>query len=144
MKQAQQIQCTQENCNIEVHQLHTHLLDENSSLNKITHKVKHDAHPIAAVVEDFVIHHQCANFCLLACVKNIHNLKGFTGDKTPGTRISQANELSHKLMESLGIGKEIYTDHTAGDEDDQDLDDDNKAAGEYGGLVQFLYDIPLN
>jgi hypothetical protein len=145
MKQAQRIQRAREeiyNCNIEVRRLHTHLLDESSSLHKIAIKLKCEAHPIAGALEDFVTRRHRTNIHLLACIEDIHHLEGFTGEKTPGTRIGQPDELVSELMEGLSI---LKGRHAADDEgSDQDLDDDEAAMGEYGGLVEFVSDMPLS
>jgi hypothetical protein len=146
MRQAQRIQRAREeiyNCNIEVRRLHTHLLDENSSLNNIVLKLKRDAHPITGAVEDFVIRRQRANIYLLARVQDIHELKEFTGDKTRGIRVGKADELAGELANGVCIN-EVSVGHTARDEElDDDLDDD-EARDEYRGLVQYVSDMPLN
>jgi hypothetical protein len=58
MKQAQHIQCVKEdiyNCNIEIHHLHTHVLNKNANLKRIICKLGEQGHLIAGAVNEYVV-----------------------------------------------------------------------------------------
>ena len=87
MKQAQRIQRAKEeiyNCNIEIRRLHTHVLDENADLKRITRKLREQGHPITGAVNEYTVRRLQANQHLLACILQTHGLDGYTGNTTPG------------------------------------------------------------
>jgi hypothetical protein len=145
MKQAQRISRARDeiyNCNIDVRQLHTHLLDETYELQQISRKLKAQGHPVAGAVKDFVIRRSRINIHLLNRVDDIHNIKGFTGSKTPGIRVGKADWLADQLAGDLGFDKEVPVSNRDLQADDA-LDDD-EVIGEYGGLVDYVCDMPVS
>jgi hypothetical protein len=141
MKQAQRIKRAQEeigNCNVEVRRLHTHVLDESADLHKIVDTLKAQNHPIAGAVEEFSLHRQWANTYILNGIYDIFGLSGFSGDETPGVRVGRVADLT---WSGVARGKEANQEEE--EDNNYDLDEDEEARGEYGGLVDFVSDMPL-
>ena len=146
MKQKQRIDRAREeieNCNVEILRLHTHLLDETFALQEIAQELTAQNHMIAGAVNDFVTRRSRVNQYLLACVTDIHAMKGYGGSKTPGVMAGAAGKVSTaQLVAAIAQEKDATPDHQdlhAGDE----LNEDDEAIGEYGGLVDFVAELPV-
>ncbi|KAL7278859.1 hypothetical protein ACG7TL_006690 [Trametes sanguinea] len=73
-------------CNVEVRRLHTAILDENTHLDAVVHKLRTEGNILSGPVMDTSIRKKRINARLLAVIKQIHELDGFTGSCLPGTR----------------------------------------------------------
>jgi hypothetical protein len=142
MKQAQRIKRAHEeiyNCNIEIRRLLTYIIDENADLKDISLDLKTHNHPITGAVDEFILRRQRVNASLLSRIQVIHDLVGFSGNKTVGTRLGRIDGLT-RALDDWGFGGQ------ASDEEEEDmdyLDEDEEARGEYGGLVDFVSELPL-
>lgn len=145
MKQAQRIQRAKEeiyNCNIEIRRLHTHVLDEIADLKRITCKLREQGHPIAGAVNEYTVRRLRANQHLLACILQTHDLDGYTGNKTPGMRVGRSISLSMEPLDITDEGSSLTRDED--EEYEEDLGDGDEIQEEYGGLIDFVSDIPLH
>ena len=70
-------------------------------------------------------------------------MKGYGGLKTPGVRAGAAGKVSTaRLVVAIAREKDATPDHQdlhAGDE----LNENDEAIGEYGGLVDFVAELPV-
>ena len=70
-------------------------------------------------------------------------MRGYGGLKTPGVRAGAAGKVSTaQLVAAIAQEKDATPNHQdlhAGDE----LNEDDEAIGEYGGLVDFVAELPI-
>ena len=129
-----------ENYIVEILCLHTHLLNETFALQEIAQELTAQNHMIAGAVNDITCQ-SWVNQYLLACVTDIHAMKGYGGLKTPGVRAGAAGKVSTAwLVVAIAWEKDATPDHQdlhVGDE----LNEDDEAIGEYGGLVDFVAEL---
>lgn len=144
MKQAQRIIRAHEEIDtshIHVRRLHTHILDENADLAQIIPALRAQGDPIAGAVEDYSIRRRAANMHLLKRVHQIYAIEGYSGSTTPGQRVGRAVDMRGDTEQFIGSAQ------ASGDDDDlddlDDLDDDDEACGEYGGLIDYVSEMPL-
>lgn len=147
MKQAQKIKRAHEEirqCNIEVRRLHTHIVDEDVDLFKIVVHLQSVEDPIAGAVIDFTTRRRRVNAQLLYRIQQIYCIEGFSGNPMKGTRIGRANEELHH--EVLADGGSIRGGGEDSEDDDEDLDGDEseEVRHQYGGLINFISDMPLS
>jgi len=144
MKQRQRILRAEEeifNCNIKIRRLHTHILDEGVDLKKITRNLSEQGHPIAGAVKEYTVRRLRANAHLLVRILQIHSLKGYSGNTAPGVRVGR---LMSSSVGSMDVMEESQSPTPDDDEGDiQDFDDNKQLRGEYGGLIDFVSDMPL-
>lgn len=140
LKQAQRIQRAQEeidNCNIDVRRLHTHILDENEDFSGILSDLRARADPILGAVEDYCTRRRRVNVQLLRRVCDIHAISGFSGITSRGRRVGRAN------LTSTPLNINVPPDQTADSDSDGDWEDEDDIRTEYGGLVDYIADMPL-
>ncbi|KAI0371572.1 hypothetical protein BV20DRAFT_1035216 [Pilatotrama ljubarskyi] len=116
MKKARKILCAREElerCNVEVRRLHTAVLDEIAELQGAIRAAQEHADPILGPLEDFAVRHTRVNSHLLAVIQQIHVLKGFSGERTPGRRIALVRDAQDELVreeEDTGIDESEMQD----------------------------------
>ena len=142
MKQWQCILCAKEiyNCNIEIHCLYTHVLDESTDLKKITCKLHEQGHLITGVVNDYAVHCLCTNMHLLVCILWINNLQDYDGSMTPGIQVGHLTSSNMELADTVEESQSLDQD----EDEEYDIGEDDKMWKEYGGLIDFVSDIPLH
>jgi hypothetical protein len=89
MKKATRIKCANEeieNCNTEVRRLHTSIVDENQHMELRLQDLRIQQDPICGAVEEYVVYRRRVNAQIMSRIHQIHDLKGFTGNNTPGVR----------------------------------------------------------
>jgi len=142
MKQRQRILRAKEeiyNCNIEICRLHTHILDESADLKKITHKLREQGHPIAGAVNDYAVRRVRTNMHLLVRILRIHNLQGYDGSTTPGIRVGRSTSSNMEPADTVEESQSLDQD----EDEEYDIGEDDEMWKEYGGLIDFVSDIPL-
>lgn len=127
------------NCHIKIRRLHSHVLDETADLQKIAQElaVQHD--PIAGPVTDYAVRRVTANNHLLSRIMQIYDMEGYSGDKSPGRRVGRTT--------ARDDGLSMHVPHVRNDGDDNvdyDLEEEDDLQDEYGGLVDFVSDMPLH
>lgn len=146
MKQALHIQRAHEkveNCNIEVCRLHMHILHESANLQRIVHSLEEQRDPITGAVNDYTVWRLHTNEQLLAHIKQIHSLQGFTGSIIPGIHAGQPPP------GPLNTAKEGLHPIDSDEDDDEsgaakELEDEEEMQGQYSGLVDFVSNMSLH
>ncbi|KAI0069613.1 hypothetical protein K474DRAFT_1608419, partial [Panus rudis PR-1116 ss-1] len=72
-------------CNVEVRRLHTAIIDEGSHMRRVLAELT-PSDPIYGAVAEHCRRRREVNAHLLARISDIHNLRGFSGEKKPGVR----------------------------------------------------------
>ncbi|KAI0798231.1 hypothetical protein C8Q75DRAFT_729359 [Abortiporus biennis] len=70
-------------CMVEVHRLHTAIVDEDWLFVHIVQQLKNSNDPILPTLQDFVLHRQCVNGQLLSRIAKVYSLQQFTGTCGP-------------------------------------------------------------
>lgn len=143
MKQAQKIKRAHEEirqCNIEVRRLHTHIIDEDSDLLEAVAHLQSQDDPIARAATDYTTRRRRVNVQLLYRIHQIYDIDGFSGNPAKGTRIGRASE--QPPHEALVNVSGIY--RSSGDSEDDNDDLDGEEERQYGGLINFISDMPLS
>ncbi|KAI9069496.1 hypothetical protein FKP32DRAFT_1608414 [Trametes sanguinea] len=125
MKKARRVIRAQEEivrCNVEIRRLHTSILDENRTLDLAVSDARTRADPVFGPLELFATRRKRVNARLLAVIAQIHDLEGYTGEKTP-----EEQDIERELAE-------LQVDDQADDVEDADLEDMER-------LVNFAMNI---
>lgn len=130
MRKYQRLQRAKEElirCNIEVRRLHTSIVDEHRTFNDLA-----VTGPLNGEIHEFVSRRKAVNSLLIARIKQIYSLPGFTGVPSPGVR------KGHVVPDPL---PDTSTD--AIDLSDDDVDDglDDALLGDIGGLVEYVSNL---
>ncbi|CDO75946.1 hypothetical protein BN946_scf184873.g35 [Trametes cinnabarina] len=141
MKKARRVIRAQEEvvrCNVEIRRLHTSILDENRMLDDAVSDAHTRADPVLGPLELFATRCKRVNMRLLAVVAQIHDLEGFSGEKTPGRRLGPVPQDSASApadeQEIERERAELQVDDQADFVKDADLEDMEK-------LVNFAMNI---
>ncbi|KAJ4463848.1 hypothetical protein C8J55DRAFT_443245 [Lentinula edodes] len=75
-------------CNVQIRRLHTFLLDEDKKFDETLQRLEDhsDYHPVL----EYINRRRAVNQLLLSRIHQTQALPGFTGNKTPGTRVGKA------------------------------------------------------
>lgn len=141
LKQAQRITRAHEeldNCNIDVRRLHTHILDEEEDFASMIDELRQARDPILGAVEDYCTRRRRVNAQLFLRVRDIYAIDGFSGIASRGRRVGRSSVPLHERTINV-------PSNSAGDSDDDedDWEDDDDMRAEYGGLVDYVADMPL-
>lgn len=139
MKQYQCIACAKEEiyqCNIEVRRLYTSIVDENRSFPKVVAQLKAEGSPVLGAVEEFILRRRRFNDALLVRIFQIFDLKGYTGEKTPGVRKGSMLVDSHTDV-NVGEGSVVNNEELEAAEPD---DEDEEVLG---GLVDYISNLAI-
>lgn len=145
MKQSQRIHRAREaieNCNVEVRRLHTHIFDENTDLRDTVAYLRAQNDPIAGAVVDFSTHQRRVNAQLLYRIYQLYELNGFTGDTRPGQRVGRRKHSSQDGSHGEGLD-EVGRGDDSGDDEELDGDESEEMCHQYGGLINYISDMPL-
>ena len=129
-------------CNIEIRHLHMAILDEHRAFDHLLPSLKEQGNIIYGAVQEHVALRQQVNFQILARLEKIYSLAGFTGDRTPG--VWKGTISSGFDTATLQPGLTAAADELAIEENSDNIDDaDEDAAGDIGGLVDYIAELPL-
>lgn len=147
MKQYQRIKRAHEEiyrCNIEVRRLQTAVLDELALFKDMLPKLEENNPLIYGAAADFIARRRQVNERLLARIAQIHSLKEYTGDISPGIKKGSRNHMPP-------AANRTFSDPHIHEELDEELDDlagDNGDVGsltdDLGGLVDFISELTIN
>lgn len=143
MKQHQRIKRAQEEiyqCNIEVRRLHTAIVDELATFATRLPEIKREQPLLYGAVRDYCHRRQQVNLRLLRRLDQIHALKGFTGNATPGVRKGQTIQTGIPAGVSLPEINELANNEDLGEDLDQD---DDSVTEEIVGLENFLTELSI-
>ena len=93
MKKERQIRRAREEivrCNVEVHRLHTWIIDENTLLDSRVRALQIERDPIAGALASYSVRRQRLNSRLLATISQIYALDGYTGRRVSGQRLGDS------------------------------------------------------
>ncbi|KAG2361657.1 hypothetical protein BDR07DRAFT_1451498 [Suillus spraguei] len=113
-------------CNVESRRLHTSIVDEERHFAQVISKAKSVSDPLSGALEEFCQCRRHINAHVLARLQDLYSLHGFTGCSTPGPLV----DLEHQSVEA--------------DEnnDCEGLEEDDVTAGEVGGLLNYISELP--
>lgn len=125
-------------CNVETRRLHTAICDENLLFSRTLARLKAVGDPLYGPAHDFIAQRRAVNSALMQRIQQIHLLPGFSGNRTRGVSVNEAE--SRGL---LGSEPEVSTssgppgDHNA--ESDSDIDeDDDEFRQAVAGIENFI------
>ncbi|GBE82648.1 hypothetical protein SCP_0410330 [Sparassis crispa] len=152
MKQARRIARAREelDClNIEVCRFHTAIHDENCAFEVVLLQLEYTGNPLYGAVDNFCLRHHHINVHLLARIRQIYSLEGFTGEAAIGVRTgttpSTATEASNKpSLEDVSLAHELEEVTLDDREGLDDLGEDDELAGDIGGIVDYVANLPLH
>lgn len=75
--------------NVEVRRLHTWILDEQDDVSQVLRQLHAEQSPLYGAVEEYWTVRRRVNWDLLARLRRIYSLPGFTGTPEPGVRIGR-------------------------------------------------------
>ncbi|KAL6307956.1 hypothetical protein BKA93DRAFT_815632 [Sparassis latifolia] len=143
MKQAQRIARAREelDClNVEVRRFHTAIHDENCTFEVVLLQLEYTGNPLYGAVDNFCLRRHHINVHLLAHIRQIYSLEGFTGT-TPSTATEASNKPS---LEDASLAHELEEVTLDDREGLDDLGEDNELAGDIGGIVDYVANLPLH
>ena len=116
-------------CNIEVRRLQTSIYDETALFSKTLERLRVSGDRMYGQVQEFVRRRKRINYALLKCVKQIHCLTDFSGDKHRGVSI-YADPHEPALTEE--------DDMPSSGEEDEDEDDSDDVRRQMAGIENFI------
>ena len=120
-------------CNIEIRRLHTSIIDEGKHFDTVLQKLADS--PMLGPVADYIHRRKAVNSLLLARIQQTHNLEGFTGNHTPGTRKGSSNDIV------LQSPNDLHT--TDPGSDDGEDDDDDEFTEELGSVLDYFSNMSV-
>ncbi|RDX47631.1 hypothetical protein OH76DRAFT_1456691 [Lentinus brumalis] len=102
-------------CNLEVRRVHTHVVLENEKLDKAVQSSLAERNPISGAIAEYRDRRKAVNERLLAVIRQIYALKGFTGNPTPGRR------------EGTSISAAVDPEDSSDDGEDDEADEERQA-----------------
>ena len=136
MKKYQRVKRAREEiirCNIEVRRLRTSIVDENVQFTNILARLKNENSRLLGPVGEYIHRRRGVNTLLLARILQIHELKGFTGEKTVGVRKGAETATEDSLTPAVSTETE----------DDGQEDADDEITGQIGGLVDYIAQLAV-
>ena len=108
-------------------------MDENVRFTNILTQLQGENSPLLGPVGEY-IHCRCGvNTLLLARILQIHELEGYTGEKTVGVRKGVETATEDSLTSVV----------RAETEDDEQEDADDETTGQIGGLVDYIAQLGI-
>lgn len=126
-----------ERLNVEVRRLHTAIRDESRLFKTTLLSLKDSNSWLYGPVLEFTTYRRRINAALLERIRQIYDLPGFTGIKTPGTRVGTGPstlEVDHDDI-STPTSSVVARDEEDSDGGDSIIDEDEQ--DDIGGLIQF-------
>ena len=134
-------------CNVETRRLHTSIYDQAALFKTVLRTLKYADNPLYGPVKAFTTRRNRVNSALLKYIQKIHQLRGFTGDRTRGVRVGSGAPID--VDDEDGPAGNTHTSPFAGlvyaedgDSDDEGENDDEFLA-ELAGLTNFFQSLEL-
>lgn len=77
-------------CNVETRRLHTSILDEDEDMVRIEANLRAQKSPLYGPLREYCIRRRRVNCDLLARLRMLYALPGFTGNSSPGIRVGRS------------------------------------------------------
>ncbi len=144
MQQSRRIKRAKEEivrCNIEIRRLHTSIVDEEHDLKGVLEGLCDSASPLYGPVREYWINRERANMQILARIRQIYALEGYSGIEGPGTRIGRAP----LLLVDEDVQDDAHGDKAAsnGGVDDSDDDDNDDARDTVDNVVYYISQLSV-
>lgn len=98
--------------NVEIRRLHTSMVDEEIDVTNAVQEVRVREPLLTAALEEWWAHRQMVNGHLMAGLRRIYALDGFTGNSTPGVRIGRsAASRSPVTLPDVVVEEEDLVEH---------------------------------
>ena len=105
-------------------------MDENVRFTNILTRLQGENSPLLGPVGEYIHCQRGVNTLLLARILQIHELEGYTGEKTAGVRKGVETATEDSLTS-------VVT------EDDEQEDADDETTGQIGGLVDYIAQLGI-
>ena len=133
-------------CNVEVHRLHTVIVDEEQHSDAVLVALDQEPQAIGGAIREYVTRHYQVNNHILACLQKVFGLDGFTGDKTVskwkgGALYHLSRSGTGEASDSLPAGvQEAMAEMERGSDEeiDEQAGGDDEAEGDIGGLIDYV------
>jgi hypothetical protein len=125
-------------CNVEIHRIHTAIVDEDCHFSHILKDLDDTGSPLLVAAHDFCQRRHLVNAQVLKCIFQVYDLQGFTGIPTHGIR---------KCAPTTNVIKQDFSHLNFGEEADEDANDDfweDDTCADIGTLVEFISDLPCS
>lgn len=119
-------------CNIQIRRLHTFLLDEDKKFDETLQRLEN--HPNYHPVLEYINRRRAVNQLLLSRIHQTQALPGFTGNKTPGTRIGNALTGNAGTTSPPSRLPDPDSDNSKDGEDDEVVDG-------MGAVIEFMSNL---
>ncbi|KAF9522027.1 hypothetical protein CPB83DRAFT_920308, partial [Crepidotus variabilis] len=134
-------------CNREIRRVHTGIHDEHIFFARRLEELKNLKSPIYHPVLDYVKRQKGVNFQILARLRKIHEMPGFTGDPTPGIKKGGASESpvdnNTTSLQAVQVQQELEADDSHLQAVDDDLDDlDDEHARDVVQMIDYVAELP--
>lgn len=130
-------------CNVEIHRLHTAIVDEQISFTAVLTQLKETCDPLYGPVNEYCERRQRMNAHILCCINNIFALNGYSGSKTTSIRKGkQVDKGSGSMSTSADAHILISKDHED-ESGDEGFDDSDATTGDIGGLVDYISELAI-
>lgn len=143
-------------CNVEARRVLTAIQDEEVHFTQVLAKLKELSNPIYGAVEEFITRRRHINMQLHKRIQQIHALKGFSGNSTPGRCFGSSSPVTTTLGDEdvmmnegsimhrnilplpLSQGLEVETEDADDHAEEADRLQDEDVQRDISGLIQFF------
>ncbi|KAG1874961.1 hypothetical protein F4604DRAFT_1680819 [Suillus subluteus] len=147
MKQSLHIERAHEEihrCNVESRWLHTYIVDEERHFTQVISKAKSASDNLSGALEEFCQHRRRINAHVLAHLQDLYSLDGFTGSSIPGVS-KNAQDVAQTSVD-VDLQPLVDLEHQSAEADEnndcEELEEDDATAGEVGGLLNYISELP--
>ncbi|KAG2360342.1 hypothetical protein BDR07DRAFT_1452022 [Suillus spraguei] len=113
-------------CNVESRRLHTSIVDEERHFAQVISKAKSVSDPLSGALEEFYL----------------YSLDGFTGCSTPGVSKNAQDAVQTSVDLQPLVDLEHQSVEANENNDCEGLEEDDVTAGEVGGLLNYISELP--
>ncbi|KAK7435150.1 hypothetical protein VKT23_019842 [Stygiomarasmius scandens] len=125
-------------CNVELHRLHTSIVDEDKKFSSLLSQLKNQNSPVYGPVQEYVVRRRGSHALLLEQINRTYALEGFTGTPGPGTR-KGCTDVGQDAREP-GIDYDLTT---RSEDDEGWVDEDDELTAGLGAVVDYISNISL-
>ncbi|EIW73883.1 hypothetical protein CONPUDRAFT_68205 [Coniophora puteana RWD-64-598 SS2] len=143
MRSAFRVQRAQEEierCNVEVRRLHTAIIDEETHFASVVARLRVEGSVLLTVTEDFCLRRSRVNRRLMDRITQIHELRGFSGEMTPGVR----NGTADVRETTSGTASFRFFSDGNGFVHEEDEFDEDPMSRDVAVLVDYMAELPLS
>ncbi|KAJ8456446.1 hypothetical protein ONZ51_g12120 [Trametes cubensis] len=133
-----------EQVHIEARRVLTHIRDEHKLFDAVLASLARTQDPIHGVVFEYATRRRSANAHILKSLKKLHQVPGFSGDPTPGTRVGLAPVADDELMEVENATElEAFAEVDGEDIEHINDEEDDDVQEEISLLAEFVGNLSI-